>query len=295
MGDLLRWNENLDHPDRRRTVVRRRDADADAAHERPHDHVRAWPRSSATIRACARSVTADRRRAIGRSLRAIPTSTCRSPCGAIRASSNPTALAHQVVDLVLPHQAQSAGNASRREGGGTGERVGAVGCTYRDTRTDQTVALTATSGALSSGTGGRGGDVVRSAREEIAFAPRKVRRCSAARPAIVDSFSFAPSRTRRGIEEVSPAPATIPVADYAGTYASDELDVRFTVVARDGKLFLKRRPADEFELRPMYRDDFASGGGLGTVRFARDARGAVTGLAFFAGRVLDVRFKRVVR
>jgi hypothetical protein len=29
------------------------------------------------------------------------------------------------------------------------------------------------------------------------------------------------------------------------------------------------------------------------VRFARDARGKVVGFAFFAGRVRDVRFKRI--
>ena len=44
------------------------------------------------------------------------------------------------------------------------------------------------------------------------------------------------------------------------------------VAAKDGKLVLRRRPADEFELRPVYADDFQAGGGLGTLRFARDAR-----------------------
>ncbi|HEV8498688.1 MAG TPA: hypothetical protein VGQ56_17550, partial [Gemmatimonadaceae bacterium] len=53
------------------------------------------------------------------------------------------------------------------------------------------------------------------------------------------------------------------------------------------------RPYEEFELRPAYVDDFQAGGGLGTLRFARDAKGRINGFAFFAGRVLDVRFKRV--
>ena len=68
--------------------------------------------------------------------------------------------------------------------------------------------------------------------------------------------------------------------------------MRFSIVARDGRLYLHRRPADEFELRPVYADDFASGGGLGTLRFTRDPSGRVTGFSFFAGRVLDVRFDK---
>jgi hypothetical protein len=92
-------------------------------------------------------------------------------------------------------------------------------------------------------------------------------------------------------EEVHPAPSPR-VEDYIGTYTSDELDVVLTLAVKDGKLVMRRRPADEFELRPVYADDFQAGGGLGTVRFARGADGKVSGLAFFAGRVLDVRFRR---
>jgi len=44
----------------------------------------------------------------------------------------------------------------------------------------------------------------------------------------------------------------------------------------------------------VYVDNFQAAG-LGTIRFARDASGKVTGLAIYAGRVLDVRFKRLAR
>ena len=95
-------------------------------------------------------------------------------------------------------------------------------------------------------------------------------------------------------EEASPAPAKIPAQDYVGTYTSDELDVKLVVAAKDGKLVLRRRPADEIELRPAYVDDFAAPG-LGSIRFARDGSGRVTGFAIFAGRVIDVRFSRAAR
>jgi hypothetical protein len=94
-------------------------------------------------------------------------------------------------------------------------------------------------------------------------------------------------------DEVRAAPATLPLGDYVGTYASDELDAQFVVAARDGKLVLLRRPYEQFELQPVYVDDFQAGAGLGSLRFARDTNGKVTGFSFFAGRVLDVRFKRV--
>jgi hypothetical protein len=95
-------------------------------------------------------------------------------------------------------------------------------------------------------------------------------------------------------EEARPAPPTIRAQEYAGTYTSDELDVQLVVAAKGDKLVLRRRPADEIELRPAYLDDFAAPG-LGTIRFSRDKSGRVTGFAIFAGRVIDVRFARAGR
>ena len=131
MGDLLQVEREPRSSDRRRANVRRRDADAHAAHQRTHDHVRARTRASTTIRASAKSATADRRRAIGRSSRAIPISMCRSPCGATTPSANPTALRHQVADLVLAKpsgvaQQQRLGERDAVAGGGAVEMGGDV-------------------------------------------------------------------------------------------------------------------------------------------------------------------------
>lgn len=93
-------------------------------------------------------------------------------------------------------------------------------------------------------------------------------------------------------EQVRPAPAAIAMHDYSGTYTSDELDGRLVVAEKDGMLYVRRRPVDEFQLRPVYADDFASGGALGTLRFRRDASERVTGSSIYGGRVLDVRFDR---
>lgn len=79
--------------------------------------------------------------------------------------------------------------------------------------------------------------------------------------------------------------------EYEGRYRSDELQVTYTLAARDGRLTVRLPPDAAITLRPMYRDGF--GGPGRTVRFLRDASGRVTGLRVFAGRALDVRFRKL--
>ncbi|MFL5612048.1 MAG: DUF3471 domain-containing protein [Gemmatimonadaceae bacterium] len=80
------------------------------------------------------------------------------------------------------------------------------------------------------------------------------------------------------------------LAEYAGTYTSEELDAQLVIAVRDNQLVLRRRPADEFALEPMYDDDFSSP--IGSLRFSRDATGRVTGLGIYSGRIRNVRFAR---
>jgi len=83
------------------------------------------------------------------------------------------------------------------------------------------------------------------------------------------------------------------LAEYVGTYASNELDVRLAMALRNGHLVLLRRPAGVGVMRPNYMDDFTTAEVAGSVRFTRDRAGKVTGFSIFAGRVLDVRFRKV--
>jgi len=165
---------------------------------------------------------------------------------------------------------------------------------YRDRQTDQLMPLAATDNKLVAA-GGRGGVTWTPMGGARFRSPQGEASLSGSQGRLLVML-VRPAGDTSWLEEVRPAPAVLPVNDYLGTYASDELDVRFVIVAKDGKLFLRRRPADEFELRPVYVDGFQTGGGgLGSMRFARDANGAVTGFSFYAGRVLDVRFKKVAR
>lgn len=79
------------------------------------------------------------------------------------------------------------------------------------------------------------------------------------------------------------------LAAYAGSYASDELDVVYTVLVEDGKLAIRRRKPGLASLDPAFAEAF---NGLGDVRFTRDAAGRVDGFLLTTGRVRNVRFTR---
>ena len=207
------------------------------------------------------------------------------------ASAGPAALLHQVADLVLTFPQPSVAQASAERVEVAPSSIARWGGTYRDVFSDQTLTLIANDRGLAAAGGRgnvpwipRGGATFLSTQGEATFSGSAGKRAFIVVRAGADTARF---------EEVRPTKSALPVNDYVGTYASDELDVRFTIVVRDGKLILRRRPADELELRPAYEDDFQAGGGLGSLRFARDAKGKVTGFAIFAGRVVDVRFKRL--
>ena len=80
------------------------------------------------------------------------------------------------------------------------------------------------------------------------------------------------------------------LADYAGDYVSTEAEVTFTAAVENDTLVLKRRPDTTIRLTPAYADGFR--GGIGFVRFQRNASGQVTGLSISQDRVWDIRFTR---
>ena len=201
--------------------------------------------------------------------------------------ANPGALAHKVADLVLNFPALAVTQAKAERVKIPASSLQRWIGTYRNSHTDQTQSFTVVDGSLKS---------------TVVWAPRGGSRFTAVNGS--GEFGGQPgSRSftlaRQGgdtlrFEEVRPAASPVPASDYAGEYVSDELDVHLTVIARGGKILVRRRPADEFELRPVYADDFQSprNSGLGTIRFRRDASGKVSGFSVYAGRVLDVRFRR---
>jgi CubicO group peptidase (beta-lactamase class C family) len=296
MADLMRWNENLDHP----TVGGQSYVDAMQARMRLT--------SGRTISYALGLIVNDYRgvREVSHSgsTAGYQTYLARFPDQHVSVAvwcnytgANPGALAHQVADLVLTRSGTTAAQASATKVEVPRTAIAQWAGTYLDRFTDQTLTFLDTDAGLSTAGGrGAGGD-----RANLKWATLAHDRFSSQMGEAVFhgttghrslTLVRAEADTSR-FEEVHGSSTTIPLHDYVGTYASDELDTRFVIAVRDGKLVLQRRPYEEFDLRPVYADDFQAGGGLGTLRFARSAGGKVTGFSFFAGRVLDVRFKRV--
>ncbi|HEX5214977.1 MAG TPA: hypothetical protein VFV98_05910, partial [Vicinamibacterales bacterium] len=79
---------------------------------------------------------------------------------------------------------------------------------------------------------------------------------------------------------------------FAGDYVSPEIQVTYTVVARQGDLMVQRPGRAAIILRPLLPDAF-TGAVLGVVTFSRDAQGAITGFAVNLTGVRGLRFDRV--
>jgi CubicO group peptidase (beta-lactamase class C family) len=296
MSDLLRWNENLDHP----SVGGQSYVDA--------MQTRMRLTSGRTISYALGLIVGEYRgiREVSHSgstagyqtfLARFPEQHVSVAVWCNYTAANPASLAHQVADLVLTRTTTAVAQANATNVEVPATVVAQWAGTYRDPHTDQTLTFTATEAGLSTA-GGRGAG---GGRGNVAWATLGRDRFASAQGEAMFSgvaghrtlnLARADADTAR-FDEVRAAPAALRLNDYVGTYASDELDVRFAVVALNGKLVLLRRPYERFELQPVYPDDFQAGGGLGTLRFARNTNGKVSGFSFFAGRVLDVRFRRV--
>jgi len=290
MGDLMRWNENLDHP----TVGGKALVDALQTQMRLT--------SGRTIAYALGLEVGDyqgvREVTHGGSTAGYRTVLTRYPDQHVSvavwcnyAGANPAALAHQVADLILTKPAAISAQASPVKSSVPSSAFAHWAGTYRDPHTDQVITLSATDAGLSTG-GGRGNGTWAALAADRFASPQG----EAVFKGVAGTRSFTlarPTGDTARFDEVRLASPSVAVTDYLGSYASDELDVVLVIAQRDGKLILQRRPYEEIPLLPMYADDFRGGGGFGSLRFARDASGKVTGFSIYAGRVLDVRFTRL--
>ena len=203
-------------------------------------------------------------------------------------SANPVALGHQIADLFLdkPAAAAQSGTPSVTL---TADQATRWAGTYVDRETDRTYHF-----------GTRGTSLVNedAPNQDVrALSPTVFRL-----PGNLDVIfaGSAPSRTARVarpdgdttllVEAGRPSLTATTLAGYAGTYVSEELDAQLVIAVKGDSLVLRRRPADEMPLRPMYDDDFSSP--IGSLRFSRDGNGKITGFGIYNGRIRDVRFVR---
>jgi CubicO group peptidase (beta-lactamase class C family) len=85
------------------------------------------------------------------------------------------------------------------------------------------------------------------------------------------------------------SPANAELAQYVGTYSSDEAETWFSVSLKDGKLRSSNRYGESVELTPVYKDGFVSSRGL-LMGFERGNSGRVTGATLGLGRVRALHF-----
>jgi CubicO group peptidase (beta-lactamase class C family) len=293
MADLLKWNANLD----RGTVGGKPYIDAMQTQMRLTNHRTISYALGLTVSNYrgVREVshdgsTAGYRTYLGR----FPEQHVSIAVWCNHASANAGALGHQVADVVLTHPAESAQMATATHADLANPRAAYQRWAgiYRNASTDQAMTFTLAGDSLRTTlANGRTAKWLPVENDHFVSPLGDVRFSGAVghRTALLISPA---ARDTTTLTEALRA-TTIPVSDYVGTYVSDELDARFEIVAHGDTLVLTRRPADEFSLTPVYVDDFQASGGLGSMRFVRDARGNITGFSFFAGRVRDVRFKRV--
>ncbi|MEP7380363.1 MAG: serine hydrolase domain-containing protein [Gemmatimonadota bacterium] len=111
---------------------------------------------------------------------------------------------------------------------------------------------------------------------------------------VVTAVQQLPRSTRDLVfrREVAFTPDRAALAAFAGTYESDELDVRYTLAVTDSGLVVRHRKLGEMLMVPTWRDAFTVHYNF-FCQFTRDRSGKVTGFSINDGRVRGVRFDRV--
>lgn len=92
-------------------------------------------------------------------------------------------------------------------------------------------------------------------------------------------------------ESVPPStPTAVELADYEGSYVSQEIEPIYRMVVQDGRLALTRLKHKPAQLEPTILDVFRAE--IGTIRFTRDSSHRVSGFVLNSGRIRNFRFTR---
>jgi hypothetical protein len=288
--DLLLWNENLDHPrvggqalvDQLQTRGRLNDG-----FENEYAQGLYVTRYRGTLEVSHGGSTAGYQTFLAR----FPDHALSVAVLCNTTGTNPSRYAHDIADIVLAGQLKALPVVRAVEvPPGVLEGMAAV---YREPSTDAVLRLTwdPKAGALRAG----GQALVATGPGEM-YTQDGARRFSTGRgwpdgmPAGLLTESAERARPRRWELQRPFKPNAAQLAEYAGDYTSEELDVTYTVFVEDGALKVRFRPAQRYTLTPAFDDAFE--GEDNTIRFTRSPQGAVDGLSIYAGRARHVRFVR---
>jgi CubicO group peptidase (beta-lactamase class C family) len=99
-----------------------------------------------------------------------------------------------------------------------------------------------------------------------------------------------PPTVGKWVEPFTPSEKAL--KEYAGRYYSDELDTRYDLTLRAGKLEVHGGHSEDITLVPQMKD-FFSVLDMASIKFVRDARRTITGFKISTGRVLNLKFARL--
>lgn len=220
------------------------------------------------------------------------------------ADTNPSALVRQVADIVLAKDLKEPAQNPAKEPtktavvAMTAEQMAAVSGTYWKRDDDDFQRILLKDGTLQMDFGADEFHPLRPFAEshfhiedvpwgeqlDIHFVP-----AAAGKPARLEqSFDGDTPEIYEYVATVDPNPAQL--AEYAGAFVSDEIEPVYRISVQDGKLTLMRLKNKPDSLRPTTQDVFI--GQIGTLRFARDANGRISGFILDAGRIQGFQFTR---
>jgi hypothetical protein len=187
-------------------------------------------------------------------------------CLCNQAETNPSQLAHKVADVYLADQFKQPPPAHAEPSAKTismgDERLAQFAGLYWKKDDERTVRLLH-----------EGGKVVLAESDE-------------------DHLELTPVADNRLFERVSEFhPTKEQMAKYAGSYMSAEIDPIYRIVIENDNLMLKRLKAKPGKLSAVIPDYFE--GPDGTLHFARNAAGDITGFTLDSGRIKNFRFTKM--
>jgi hypothetical protein len=94
--------------------------------------------------------------------------------------------------------------------------------------------------------------------------------------------------------EPQDAPAATQLAEYAGSYYSEELDARYVIQITNGKVVLRRKKTADVTFTLKAPDEYTSPD-FGTIKFLRNSNKSVSGFEISTGRVRRLSFSRESR
>lgn len=106
--------------------------------------------------------------------------------------------------------------------------------------------------------------------------------------------TFSENRLQNTYEPIALAsPSSEDLQEYIGEFFSEELNVTYKFIIREGKLFVKFRTAPDSPLKPTIKDEFELN--RRWYQFSRDNEGKIKGFTLVVGDIIRIPFESVVR